>query len=194
MKTVLKLTIAMAMMLSTTAGMANEPKISLIENGDVKGLIFELDSQSTETVVKLMDSEDHIIYYEHLPVGRYAKKFNLSGLKAGLYYLSTEDPIKDIVYTVDIRKTDMKFKKWKENVKPVFRKEGDKLFLNLLNLDMEKVEIKVFDSSNRILFKEVVKGDVQIEKAFNFENAYEDTYKVVVNDKGNLYYEYVTVD
>lgn len=194
MKTVLKLTVAMAMFFSTTIGLAKEPKISLIESGDVKGLIFELDSQSTETVIKLMDSEDHIIYQEHLPVGRYAKKFDLTGLKAGLYYLTTEDPIKYIIYTLDIKKTNIYLNKWKENVKPVFRKEGDKLFLNLLNLDMEKVEIKVFDSSNRILFKEVVEGVLNIEKAFNFKNAYEDTYKVVVNDKGDLYYEYVTVD
>ncbi len=39
-----------------------------------------------------------------------------------------------------------------ENVKPIFRKNHDMVYVNLLNLDKESVEIKVYDSNNRVIF------------------------------------------
>ena len=77
--------------------------------------------------------------------------------------------------------------------KPVLRKKGDKVLLNLLNLQGEKVEIRVFDGSNRTLYKQVVTKDLMIEKAFNFENAYSDTYTIAVRDGENTYYESIEI-
>nr|WP_299383908.1 hypothetical protein [Allomuricauda sp.] len=76
---------------------------------------------------------------------------------------------------------------------PVFVKKGDKLFLNLLNLSQEKVVLKVYDSQNRVVFKETVSGKLVVEKAFNFEKAYEDRYTVVVVDESGTYKETVLV-
>lgn len=76
---------------------------------------------------------------------------------------------------------------------PVFKKKGQKLFINLLNLDQEKVTIKVIDSEGRIVFKEVIEGDVVVEKAFNFEQAYEDNYTVVIIDNDKTFKEKVVV-
>lgn len=76
---------------------------------------------------------------------------------------------------------------------PVFKKKGQKLFVNLLNLDQEKVIIKVIDSEGRVIFKEVIEGNVVVEKAFNFESAYEDNYTVVVIDNDKTFKEKVTI-
>ena len=76
---------------------------------------------------------------------------------------------------------------------PVFKKKGQKLFMNLLNLDQEKVTIKVIDSEGRVIFKEVIEGDVVVEKAFNFEKAYEDNYTIVVIDNDKTFKEKVAV-
>ncbi len=76
---------------------------------------------------------------------------------------------------------------------PVFKKKGQKLFVNLLNLDQEKVTIKVIDSEGRIVFKEVIEGDVVVEKAFNFEQAFEDNYTVVIIDNDKTFKEKVAV-
>ena len=64
---------------------------------------------------------------------------------------------------------------------PFIRKEGNKLFLNYLNLEAKKVTIKVYDSSNRLLYIEKMDEDLVVEKAFNFEKAYEGTYSLVVS-------------
>ncbi len=72
---------------------------------------------------------------------------------------------------------------------PVFVKKGDKLLLNLLNVTQGTVLLKVYDSENRLVYSESIEGEMVIEKAFNFERAYEDEYTVVVVDKLGTYKE-----
>jgi hypothetical protein len=81
----------------------------------------------------------------------------------------------------------------KETTRPVFRKKGEKIYMNLLNLDLEKVNIKVIDSENRVVFSEVIEGELLIQKAFNFERAFEDNYTVVVKDSEGTYREKLLV-
>ncbi len=76
---------------------------------------------------------------------------------------------------------------------PVFKKKGNKLFLNLLNLDQEKVTIKILDNEGRVVFIETLKGELVIEKAFNFENAFENEYTVLVVDNNETFKETVEV-
>ncbi|RDY57671.1 hypothetical protein [Flagellimonas nanhaiensis] len=76
---------------------------------------------------------------------------------------------------------------------PVFVKKGDKLFINMLNLDQETIIVKVYDSEGRVVYKEAIKGEVVVEKAFNFEKAFEDKYTVVVADETGTYRETVLV-
>ena len=77
--------------------------------------------------------------------------------------------------------------------KPIFQKKGDKVYLNMLNLQGEKVVVRVFDSSRRLLFKETFEEALTVEKAFNFENAFEDSYTVVVKDAAGTYTEEIIV-
>ena len=81
----------------------------------------------------------------------------------------------------------------KETTRPVFKKKGDKLYMNLLNLDLEKVNIKVLDSENRVVFREVIEGELLIQKAFNFEKAFEDSYTIIVKDSEGTYREKLSV-
>ena len=77
--------------------------------------------------------------------------------------------------------------------KPIFQKRGDKVYLNMLNLQGEKVVVRVFDSERRLLFKETFEDALTVEKAFNFENAFEDSYTVVVKDAESTYVEKINV-
>lgn len=76
---------------------------------------------------------------------------------------------------------------------PVFVKKGDTLLLNLLNLTQDTVRLEVYDSENRLVYSEKIDGEVVIEKAFNFEKAYEDEYTVVVVDTLGTYKETMKV-
>lgn len=70
---------------------------------------------------------------------------------------------------------------------PVFVKKGDKLLVNLLNLSQDKVVLKIYDSQNRLVYNESIQGELIVEKAFNFEKAYEDDYTLVVTDGTGTY-------
>ncbi|MDB4271083.1 hypothetical protein N9896_03200 [bacterium] len=107
--------------------------------------------------------------------------------------LLTEGPSKGLIVELDSKNKKTALKRI-ENTKPVFRKKGAMLFLNLLNLDGKDVQIKVYDSDNRTLFSEVIENESIVTKAFNFETAVEDHYTVVVKDGENTYYEDIVVN
>ena len=194
MKTIMKFTAIVAFMLTTVVSMAKEPKLSIVSENDIKSLVFELDSQSKETLVQFMDANDKILYSESLDNEVYLKKFNLKKLKDGFYYLLADDSIRSILYEILLEGDEVKIVERKENAKPVFRTLGDKIFLNLLNLEKKDVEIKVYDSQNRVVYKETLRDQMLVEKAFNFEKAYNDNYTLVIKDGSDIYYENIAID
>jgi hypothetical protein len=76
---------------------------------------------------------------------------------------------------------------------PFFRRTGEKLYLNFFNSEMGDVQIKVIDSENRVVYSETLKSHLVVEKAFNFENAVKDSYKVIVKNGKETYSEYYVV-
>ncbi|MBT8318693.1 MAG: hypothetical protein KJP01_01015 [Gramella sp.] len=79
------------------------------------------------------------------------------------------------------------------NERPFFRTQGDRVILNLLNLDLDLVKLKVIDQHGRVLYRAVIEGELVIEKSFNFENAYEGIYRVMVISAGETYSEKIIV-
>ena len=70
---------------------------------------------------------------------------------------------------------------------------GEMVFVNLLNLHGEPVTVKVYDQENRLLYRKNFKETPVVEKAFNFKDAYEGTYRVVVKDREAVYSAFVAI-
>ena len=194
MKTNLKFTAMIAFMFITVVGLAKEPKVSLLTEGQSKSLIVALDSKNNKTILKIIDENQNIIFSEKISVNSYTKKFDLDKLENGSYLFELDDSLRTLTYTISVENEEVKILRRIENNKPIFRKIGAKLYLNLLNLDSKDVEIKVFDSDNRTLFSEVVENENIVSKAFNFETAHKDHYTIVVKDGENTYYEDIVVN
>ncbi|WP_299163949.1 hypothetical protein [uncultured Eudoraea sp.] len=194
MKTNLKFTAMIAFMFITAVGLAKEPKVSLLTEGQSKSLIVALDSKNNKTILKIIDENQNIIFSEKISVNSYTKKFDLDKLENGSYLFELDDSLRTLTYTIRVENEEVKILRRIENNKPIFRKIGAKLYLNLLNLDSKDVEIKVFDSDNRTLFSEVVENENIVSKAFNFETARKDHYTIVVKDGENTYYEDIVVN
>lgn len=193
MKKVVRSIATVALMFVVATSMAKEPKLSVAQNTE-KSLIFEMEQPSEQTVVSILDVEGVIIYSEKVAdVATYLKKFDLRNLPDGNYILTVEDALKVTIFEFDIDDTDVSIEERKENTKPVFKKDGERVFLNLLNSEKEDVKITIYDSENRVVFTETVSDTLLVEKAFNFEKAYEDTYMVVVKNGKNTFYENVIV-
>ncbi|MBU2973625.1 hypothetical protein [Zobellia sp. B3R18] len=194
MRKVVRTAAMIALLLTTTASIASEPKLSVVPNENVKSFVYELDAHAGRTTIKFMDAEQNVIFFETVEKENYAKKFDLSKLKDGLYFFKSEDDLTTISYTISVNGSNVEVIDKKENSKPVFRQKDGMVYLNLLNLDSKDVDIQVYDSSNRLVFSEKRENEMVIEKAFDFTKAYEGEYTVVVRDSKETYYKEISVN
>lgn len=93
----------------------------------------------------------------------------------------------------NIAKSEVEKKLITIELDPVFIKKGEKVFMNLLNLTQGLVIVKVYDSQDRLVYNESIDGAMVVEKAFNFEKAFEDEYTIVVVDRLGTYKETLEV-
>ena len=193
MKTILKTATAIALMLVTVTGMAKEPKLSVSSEENDKALVLEWDTQMEETSIKIKDLQGNIIFSEKVrDTDVYIKRFNLESLEEGDYFLTAENALRTITYNISIDE-DIRIIEKKENVKPTFKQTEDNVLVNYLNLDGDKVEIKVWDNGNNLVFQETFKNELIIEKAFNFKKAPKNNYTIVVRDANGTYYKGIEV-
>lgn len=182
-----------ALLFVTATTVANNDKLSLETKKESTSLVFEMDTKK-DTAIKLFDAENHVIFSESISEMSYAKRFNLKNLANGLYYFTTEDALRKVVYTISVKGDVVKIVSKKENTKPVFRTADRMVYVNLLNLSKKDVDIKVYDSSNRTIFSEKRIDEMNIQKAINFNDAHNDSYTVVVKDCEDTYYKEITID
>ncbi len=193
MKKIVRSIATVALMFAVATSAAKEPTL-IVNPSASKSLVFQMDTTSDETIVSIMDIDGVIIYSEKVSeVDSYTKKFDLRNLPDGDYVLKVEDALKLTIFDFDIENSNVRIVERKENTKPVFKKVGQKVLLNLLNTDKEDVKITIYDSENRMVFNETVVDTFLIEKAFNFESAYEDTYTVIVKNGADTFFEDIVV-
>ena len=194
MKTILKVTTVLALILNVATGMAKASELNLSAANETKSLVLTLDKASIDLTVRFMDTENHILYAEKIKNGTVTKKFNLQSLENGLYYITATDANKIVLYTVQVKDESVSILGKDETVKPYFRKTKEKLFVNFLNLDKSEVSIKVYDEENRVVFSEIVTDEMIVEKAFNFEGAYAGNYSIIVSNAKKSFAENFIVD
>jgi hypothetical protein len=195
MKTIKKLTLSTAFLFITAFGMANKIDLRIDSEENSKTLVFKYENLSTDARLKFIDEQGNVIFSESLAdKAEYLKRFNLNSLEIGTYSLEVEDAIKETEYTILVEDTGISIENKLEKNKPVFRKKDGLVYLNLLNLSKEEVEIKVYDNDDRVLFNQVFKNEGLIEKAFNFKSAYSGRYNIMVKNLNDKYFEEILVD
>ncbi len=194
MKKIVRSIAVVALMFVVATGLAKEPKLSLTPNVE-KSLNFEMDSASKRTFVSIVDTNGIIIYSENIAEAIiYSKKFDLKNLPEGSYFLKVEDALKETVFTFVVDDSEIVIAERKENTKPVFKRDSQRVFLNFLNLEKEEVKITVYNSESRVIFSEKVTDTMIVEKVFNFEKAQKDQYVVIVKRLNDTFYKDVAIN
>ncbi|MBU2904502.1 hypothetical protein KO529_06865 [Arenibacter algicola] len=195
MKAVLKLTAVAALLLSSTIAMANDPGMYLTTVKEAKRLVLKLNKQTESSTLTLTDTEKHQIFMENIKEDEdYTKKFDLSKLEEGLYFLKMESLTRTVEFTISVEDSEVNVIARDEITKPFFRKNGDVLYLNYLNQKLSPVVINVVDSSNRVVFTQKFDKELVVGKVFNFTNAVKDEYTVSVSEGTKTYYETISVN
>jgi len=193
MKTVLKVTAVVALMLSTVVSSAKE-RLDVVALNKAKSLLLVIQDSSQDLAVRLVDSDFNTIYSETIKSSNINKKFDLKNLNDGTYYFYTSNDLRDIAYTISISDNVLSIVNEEEKVKPFFRKTEDKVLMNFLNSEKSSVEIKLYDEDNRLVFSEIRNEEVIVEKAFDFSKAFPGVYTVIISDENNSYTESFIVD
>ncbi|RAJ05600.1 hypothetical protein [Arenibacter echinorum] len=195
MKAVLKLTAVAALLLSSTIAMANDPGMYLTTVKEAKRLVLKLNKQTESSTLTLTDTEKHQIFMENIKEDEdYTKKFDLSKLDEGLYFLKMESLTRTVEFTISVEDSEVNVIARDEITKPFFRKNGDVLYINYLNQKLSPVVINVVDSANRVVFTQKLDKELVVGKVFNFTKAVKDDYTVSVSEGTNTYYETISVN
>ncbi|MDV7139425.1 hypothetical protein R3X28_11085 [Maribacter sp. TH_r10] len=195
MKRIMKITLSIAFLFISALGMANEMDLRISSDKESKTLLFKYDNSTTGAELRFVDGEGNIIFTESLEDNaEYTKKFNLSSLESGVYFLEVEDAIKETAFTISIEDTDVAIKNRAEKNKPVFVEKEGMVYLNLLNLSKEDVAITVYDGNERTVAKEILENQAIVEKAFNFKNAHKGQYIIKVKKGSDTFYNSIKID
>lgn len=192
MKKVIRTIAAVAILFATTTVMAKAPKLGT--DGISKSLVFEWETQLSEASLNIFDKNGTILYSDDIDtVSAYAKKFDLTALPEGAYFLKIKNGTKELVYSISVNRNSIAILGLEESFMPAYRKNEDLVYLNFLNHGMKVVDVEVTDSLGNVLFEETFKDSFVVEKAFNFEAAFEGNYTIAVRTGKKTYYENITV-
>lgn len=192
MKKVIRTIAAAALLFATTTVLAKEPKLETV--GNSKSIVLEWNAHLSDASLKIYDANGVIIHSDYIKnVDEYAKRFDLTPLAEGTYFLKIENGAKELVYSLSVNKNNISILGMTENLKPAYREKEGRVYLNFLNRDMEKVEVSVTDTLGNVLFKETFEDKFVVEKAFNFKGAYEGDYTIAVSNGSRIFYETVSI-
>ncbi|WP_051254399.1 hypothetical protein [Arenibacter latericius] len=192
MKRAFKFSAILALLFSTNGAMGAEPKITMEEAR--KKIAIELDNPKTDYQVRLIDMDNHVIYSKWVKKNEIRdKRLDLNKLAFGIYVLTVENHLRVEEFVIAIEKTKLSLVSNYTKFKPAFRKKDGRIYLNLLNLDLNPVSIEVHDAMDRLLFSETMDNTLDVSKSFNFEKAFSGSYIITVGDGASVYTEEVNV-
>ncbi len=194
MKNLMKSAAIAFLFIVSLTSMATVPTNDLVILDEGKSLFLSLESQLDGSTVKITDKTGNTLFFADMYDGKFSKKFNLEQLESGTYYFILDNPQASVVYTLNVKGENVEIIDKAEKASPsVFRKEGDKVLFTLADNDLKRVEIKITNSKDAVVFKESKRVDGSINKVFNFEMAAEDRYIIAIADGKNTYYHHVEV-
>lgn len=193
MKRAIKFSAIIALLFATNGTMGAEPKVSVDEAR--KNIVIELDKPTFEYQIRFIDMEDHVIYSERIHKSEIRdKKLDITRLPIGDYVLTIENYLRTTVFRITVGNSGASMVSKKIDHKPVYLKKDGKVYLNLLNLDLNPVDIEVRDEMDRLLFSETIDGTPTVAKSFNFKKAFKGFYTIKVKDGAIVYTEEIEVN
>ncbi len=179
-----------------TASVSNTLKIEA--DGIQKSVFLSFDDAiNGEVTILLIDDNGAILHKEvvaNQPV--FTKKFNLKNLPAGKYYLEVSDdlakvvqPLKISVATLEIDPTSRT-----KTYKPVYQFENNRLNINFLALNSDKIDVSISNAQDQLVLSEVFKtAGKPFGQRFDLSKLERGKYSIKINAGNQIYYKTVTI-
>ncbi|OIQ39677.1 MAG: hypothetical protein BM563_04110 [Bacteroidetes bacterium MedPE-SWsnd-G1] len=189
MKRSIVLVALMVGFLSNAENLNSAIKLSKIESKLVNLTLSQL---SDNVNFEITDEEGVSLYTEFVNVARFSKNYNFEFLSNGNYFLEFhgETKIRKIPFTIVNDELVILEDEEKVINKPSISVDQDMVNIALRSLNKEDIlDIKFYDSNDRLLYTELVTGENIIGKRINTGELLKGAYSVILKYKGETFIE-----
>ena len=179
-----------------TASIPNTLKIEIEANQKSIFVSFNNTGEG-DILIQIKDDNDAILHTEEVsnqPV--FAKKFNLKNLPAGVYYLEVSDELTEVVQPLKISVSNIEMDPTARTkmYKPVFRFQNNRLDVDFLAINNNKITISVFGAQNQLVFSEQFENAGKpFGKRFDMDKLEKGKYSIKIAAGNQTYYKTVEV-
>ncbi|RZK01632.1 MAG: hypothetical protein EOO46_19725 [Flavobacterium sp.] len=187
MKTILRLTLVLAVVLTAVGAQAGNGDFYLhVKKEDGKTIRFAV-IEDKKTEISIVDQQDRILYSESSSnKNGINRTYNLNELLEGTYFLEVETASKIARYEITVSEKDavLSNKPLTETYKPVLTSNKGLVTLVIPNTKNARVAIKIFDRFHNEVYSETLKDTDSVMKKFDISNFVGEEYTFVM-DYGN---------
>ena len=170
MKNILKKATMLALVLGTLSVNAKVTEINNSEDATV--VQFGFVRKGAQIFIK--DAQDYLLYkYKVDQTGQFFKSFDFTTLPNGEYFFEVHEERTIQIMPFEVAEGHVNFEE-KDNYtvfKPVLRSIDSKVTFNWLTVKNDPLEVRIYDTKDRLLYKEKVTNKNEVKRVFNMSNA-----------------------
>ncbi|WP_051197564.1 T9SS type A sorting domain-containing protein [Flavobacterium soli] len=184
MKTILKLTLVLAVVLTAVGAQAANGDFYLhVRKEQGKTIRFAL-NQDTKTEISILDPQERILFSETTSnKNGINRTYDLNELAKGTYFLEVETDAKIARYEITVSDKDANLSKKAifETFKPVLVSKKGLVTLSIPNTKNTTVAIKVYDRYQNEVYSATLKDMDAVNKKFDVSNFTGEEYTFVMD-------------
>ena len=194
MKTIIKKSLVVALMLGTLVSYAKEGIIS--NDNDAKETVkIEFKDVKKGQVLTIKDAEGVTIYNKEIKSeGNYSKIFNFSALGNGKYTAELNKDFEILIKKFEVKNGLVTFfnNENKKVFKPVIRTKNNILYVSKLAFDYKSLKVDIYYKGDVIL-SETVTGKEFLNRIYKLSESQTGEYKVIVKANNRIYSKEFTI-
>ncbi len=165
-------------------------KVDVIPADKKKTLVHAVNSDKSKFEIDIKNEKGEIVYYKMTvkPETEYAKYYNFSALRSGIYTLTVKVDDELMESTLKIDHGQVELIKQKKEIQPYFTLNGNCLEVSWLNFAQEDSRLQIFDKKG-LLFEKTLDRQFTVNTALDLSQLTRGEYTAVLIT-GNNYYEY----
>lgn len=184
------ISLAMSLFIMNVAVANNYIPVLKVGSGMDKKFYLSLENVSSQTSIKILDNEGVVLIEDKANASEpFEKIFNLENLKNGVYTLIIESDFKETVQPIVVtnRALIVDENKREEYFPAIIRQEKSNVNVSLLNPTKSLVSFSIVNRQGELVFKEMLKDQLVVEKSYNLTQLSGGYYTVVVDTSNGVY-------
>ncbi len=167
------------------------PNIRIEEVPGAQKISIQAIALTDDLKIRLYDNNHKIVFEETCTEAEYGKVLNFEGMAGGIYELSLETGLREIVQTIEFEEEGIALLNRRELLIPVIRSSGNHVDLTMMNKRIADVSVEIIDGSGDLVFSDELANVLKVEKRYNLAYLSRGAYSFVVKTSERTYTQLV---